>query len=366
MSGDHPVAGVGLAGFPTEAKNYVREPGNLQFVRLIVDQPHVTHNVYLQQLAETGIVGLALLLAVIGACLAAAERAARRFEALGERALATLARAVGRRDVGFLTASLFISNSTDKRLWIVLALGPALLGAASSPHASSAPSTNRDRLAHAACPAVRGELRLVTLATAGPQAPRSSRSPSSGASAAARSPGAGGSATSIPVLPSTTSSPIPPTSVATTGTEHAIASMIAVGSASERDGCRSTSAASSVGHHVRPIAGEHDAIAERGGRRARSARAAGRRRPRAGAARGSGAAAGARRRARRRAPSRDAATTRIATTRSSAREAELGAHALARPRLRHGRRCRCAARRRDPDDRRPTRGMRGARSRRPR
>jgi hypothetical protein len=32
--------------------------------------------------------------------------------------------------VGFLTASLFISDGTDKRLWIVLALGPALLGAA--------------------------------------------------------------------------------------------------------------------------------------------------------------------------------------------------------------------------------------------
>jgi len=32
--------------------------------------------------------------------------------------------------IGLLTASAFISNSTDKRLWIVLALGPALLVAA--------------------------------------------------------------------------------------------------------------------------------------------------------------------------------------------------------------------------------------------
>jgi O-antigen ligase len=130
MTEAHPVTGVGLAGFQPEAKNYVREPGSLEFVRLIVDEPHVTHNVYLQQLAETGVVGLVLLLAVIGASLGAAARAARRFDALGEPALATLARAVIIASIGFLTASLFISNSTDKRLWILLALGPALLGAA--------------------------------------------------------------------------------------------------------------------------------------------------------------------------------------------------------------------------------------------
>jgi O-antigen ligase len=130
MTEDHPVAGVGLAGFQLEAKNYVREPGSLQFVRLIVDEPHVTHNVYLQQLAETGVVGLGLLLSIIVVSLAAAARAARRFEAIGDRAMATLSRAVIVASIGFLTASLFISNSTDKRLWILLALGPALLGAA--------------------------------------------------------------------------------------------------------------------------------------------------------------------------------------------------------------------------------------------
>jgi len=130
MTEDHPVAGVGIAGFQYDAKNYVREPGSLKYVRLIVDEPHVTHNVYLQQLAETGVVGFALLWAVIGASLGAAARAARRFDALGDPAMATLARSAIVGTIGFLTASLFISNSTDKRLWILLALGPALLGAA--------------------------------------------------------------------------------------------------------------------------------------------------------------------------------------------------------------------------------------------
>jgi O-antigen ligase len=126
MAGDHPVAGVGLASFQADAKGYVREPGTLQFVRLVVDQPHVAHNLYLQQLAETGVVGLALLAAIIAASFGAATRAARRFDELGDPALAALARASLVATIGFLTASLFISDGTDKRLWILLALGPTL------------------------------------------------------------------------------------------------------------------------------------------------------------------------------------------------------------------------------------------------
>jgi O-antigen ligase len=137
MSEDHPVAGVGIANFPFESHKYVREPGNLSFVRLIVDEPLVAHNIYLQQLAETGLVGLALLMCVIVACLASALRAARRFDELGDSPLAALARAAAVAMVGFLVASTFISDSTDRRLWIVLALGPALLGLARRQAASS-------------------------------------------------------------------------------------------------------------------------------------------------------------------------------------------------------------------------------------
>ena len=140
MSEDHPVAGVGIANFPIESQN-VREPGNLNFVRLIVDEPLVAHNIYLQQLAETGLIGLALLMCVIVACLASALRAARRFDALGDGPVATLARATAVAMVGFLVASRFISDSTDRRLWIVLALGPALLGLARRQAASSRTST---------------------------------------------------------------------------------------------------------------------------------------------------------------------------------------------------------------------------------
>jgi len=130
MASDHPIAGVGVRGFQHESKDYVRQPGNLTSVEKIAEQPVVTHNIYLQQLAETGVVGLALLLALCAACAVASQLAAGRFEAAGDRAMAALARASTVAMIGLLTASAFISNSTDKRLWIVLALGPALLVAA--------------------------------------------------------------------------------------------------------------------------------------------------------------------------------------------------------------------------------------------
>jgi len=140
MAGDHPIAGVGIRGYEHESAAYVLELGDLQFVERIAETPVVAHNVYLQQLAETGIVGLALLLVLCGACLVAAQGAARRFEAGGDRAMAALARATTVAVIGMLVASFFISNSTDKRLWTVLALGPALLIAArSAPHTPAAP-----------------------------------------------------------------------------------------------------------------------------------------------------------------------------------------------------------------------------------
>jgi O-antigen ligase len=130
MASDHPLVGVGARGFAHESKNYVLRPGTLTAVDKIVDRPAVPHSIYLQQLAETGVVGLLALLAALGACLAAALSAARRFRASGDRAMAALAVATAVAIVGMLTAGIFISNATDKRLWIVLALGPALLGAA--------------------------------------------------------------------------------------------------------------------------------------------------------------------------------------------------------------------------------------------
>ena len=133
MTEEHPLAGSGLNNYPLVAKDYVHEPGVRDFSFLVTETPHVAHSVYLQLLAETGVIGLTLFLVVVAGCLRAALVAGRRFDDLDERAMAGLARAAFVAMVGMLAASFFISNLTDRRMWILLALGPILLALASRP-----------------------------------------------------------------------------------------------------------------------------------------------------------------------------------------------------------------------------------------
>jgi O-antigen ligase len=132
VSADHPIGGVGLANFTVRSREYVRRPGTLQYVELIVDRPHVVHNTYLQMLAETGAVGLSLFLAVLWTAVASAIRAARSFERAGERALARVSRGVAVAQIGLLTAAVFISLQTSATAWMLIMLGPILLGLAHS------------------------------------------------------------------------------------------------------------------------------------------------------------------------------------------------------------------------------------------
>jgi O-antigen ligase len=135
MGKDNPVAGVGLDGFVEESARYLRQPGRLKSgevgAGLVLDRPHVAHNTYLQMFAETGLVGLGLLIGLILSTLRATWAASRSFERLGDSGLTALSRAVLIAQIGALSASIFISDYYDKRTWILLALGPALLTIAS-------------------------------------------------------------------------------------------------------------------------------------------------------------------------------------------------------------------------------------------
>jgi putative inorganic carbon (HCO3(-)) transporter len=126
MSQDHLVAGVGVNNFRAESDNYVRQPGSPSDITLITERPHVVHNIYLQQLAETGIVGLALLLTVLGVTLRTTWRAVKRLESAAAFRLAGLGRSILVAQIGALSASLFLSNAYDPLLWILLALSPVL------------------------------------------------------------------------------------------------------------------------------------------------------------------------------------------------------------------------------------------------
>jgi O-antigen ligase len=128
---DHPITGVGLQNYQVLAPNYTRQPGVLRRVRKVAEVGEQVHNTYLQVLVSGGVVGLSLFLLLIFACLRAMWRACRTFEARGDPNLEVLARSVLVGTIGLLAASFFISAEVDKRVWIALALGPALLAIAS-------------------------------------------------------------------------------------------------------------------------------------------------------------------------------------------------------------------------------------------
>jgi O-antigen ligase len=136
ITAQHPAVGVGLHNFTVYSPRYVREPGALNNVDLIAERPHAVHNTYLELLTETGVVGLALFLAMIVASLRAAWQAASMFERRGDQALGTLSRGVLVAGVAVLVTAVFVSLGSHQVIWLLLALGPALLAvAARLPHA---------------------------------------------------------------------------------------------------------------------------------------------------------------------------------------------------------------------------------------
>ncbi len=131
MVEDKPLTGVGGGNYQRVSPRYLlTEPGAIVRDDFVLEHPKQTHNIYLQTLAELGIPGLVLLLSVIGFALACMVRAARIFQAAGNGALRALTLAFLLASVGLLASDFFQSEQYSKQLWLMLALGPALLGLA--------------------------------------------------------------------------------------------------------------------------------------------------------------------------------------------------------------------------------------------
>jgi O-antigen ligase len=127
---NHPWLGIGLANFQSVEPGYTLKSGPLNRADLIAEAPHLVHNVYLQMLTECGVIGFALFMLVLVACMRASWLAARRFDAIGRVGYGDLARAVLMAEIAMLSALFFISDGEDFRLWVLLGLGPALLSLA--------------------------------------------------------------------------------------------------------------------------------------------------------------------------------------------------------------------------------------------
>lgn len=123
----HPAGGVGVGNYQAVSPDYVLLPGSLPNANLILVAHKVAHNAYLEVLADTGVPGLLMLLAVIAASLRCMLSAARVSAERGNVSVEALTRAVFLATAGMLTAEFFISDMHSKVLWGLLALGPAML-----------------------------------------------------------------------------------------------------------------------------------------------------------------------------------------------------------------------------------------------
>ncbi len=130
MVEDNPVRGVGVGNFEHESINYVLEPGTTFRTDRVIDNPGVSHNTFLGPLAELGAIGALLFVSFIGLSIACAVRAARQFAENRDLTMEALSRGLVVACFGILAAGFFISAETSKIVWLLLALGPALLGLA--------------------------------------------------------------------------------------------------------------------------------------------------------------------------------------------------------------------------------------------
>ena len=130
MVSAHPVTGVGSGNFQLSSVHYLlKNPGAVRY-DYFVDHPKVAHNTYLHVLAELGIVGLGLFLAIVGFAIGCAYKAARTFTNAGDLDMELLARGLMLAMIGLLSADFFISGQYSKQLWLLLGLGPAMLAIA--------------------------------------------------------------------------------------------------------------------------------------------------------------------------------------------------------------------------------------------
>jgi O-antigen ligase len=126
----HPINGVGAGNFRLVSVQYLLRPGRTDRDVYIVTKPKVPHNIYLNVLAELGIVGLALFAAILALSLRSTLRAVRAFASRGDTTMELLTRGLFIALVGLLVCEFFSPALYSKQLWFLLALGPAFLAIA--------------------------------------------------------------------------------------------------------------------------------------------------------------------------------------------------------------------------------------------
>ena len=126
MANDHPLTGVGLNNFRIAEARYLAKSVNLTLVQQFRELRVVTHNTYLEILAELGAIGLALFLGVVLLAVGIALRSLRTFSEFGDPSTDHLVRGMIVGVVGLLAAYTFLSGQYEKQLWLLLGVLAAI------------------------------------------------------------------------------------------------------------------------------------------------------------------------------------------------------------------------------------------------
>ena len=118
----NPVAGVGLGNYAAVSRDYI--DGEIQRADEFIDRPTTTHSIYLETLAEGGVVGATLFFSFLLATLGLLRMSVRRARAVGDRALVTMGRSLFAGTLGMLVSGVFLSGQYQEMLWLLLGIAP--------------------------------------------------------------------------------------------------------------------------------------------------------------------------------------------------------------------------------------------------
>lgn len=123
MFGANPVIGVGAANYTAEYEDYVGQTGSA--ARQYEDQSdlYYPHNLYLEVAAESGLIGLGILVAIIFAAWSASAEALRPHAGPW---LKTSAQAFRIALVGYLVSGLFLHLAYPRYLFLIMAFAATM------------------------------------------------------------------------------------------------------------------------------------------------------------------------------------------------------------------------------------------------
>ena len=133
MFGDRPLTGVGFGLYEDHYQEYVAGLG----IELR-SEAREAHSFVLEVAAETGLLGLAAMGAVVGGAVLGLRRARRRSQADGREDLAQISAALLASITGFLITSLFLHHDFSRIFWLLMGLSYAVAWLATREPATAA------------------------------------------------------------------------------------------------------------------------------------------------------------------------------------------------------------------------------------